>query len=489
MRGKAKIELFNAETGELERSVEDHNLVTNALSYIINIEAARGAALTENIFPIATNALGGLMLFDGELEESANNVHMPTKDVHLVGYASTDVNTSDPHRGSFNSIESGPTEDGYVSVWDFGTSQANGVIKSVARTHTWSGQNPIVQYMNGLVSTNSGAPSSNTSLMPIRYDGEYVYMIKAFRTTDSKYVIREYRVRKPKLRMCVADYPSRFEDYEFVAEWDALACEFSYNYYQDVQTKKIWADSPWFYYDGRDGYYYCAYAGYDPDKTAGLTLNLFTIHYGDGSYEKSAFKKIDLQAKCYMNGGSVSDYSYDDETRRWNTTTRYYNYLNGRGSHRIANGFLYLLTSDRKSFLRVNLKNTADQKLIRVIEEESSDYIYNIPAIMLSTGGLYFTILHYLTGSSEYRNGLLYEDGNVLLHDFTGTSSLNNWDYYTVDGDELEGFGYYDYSSPGIYQGFISNYLGTIANLSSPIEKNASQTMKITYTLTDKKGE
>jgi hypothetical protein len=31
----------------------------------------------------------------------------------------------------------------------------------------------------------------------------------------------------------------------------------------------------------------------------------------------------------------------------------------------------------------------------------------------------------------------------------------------------------------------LTNYLGTIANLSSPIVKNASQTLKITYTLTN----
>lgn len=488
MRGKAKIELFNAETGELERSVEDHNLVTNALSYIINIEAARGAALTENVFPIATNALGGLLLFDGELEESANNVHMPTKDVHLVGYASTDVNTSDPHRGSFNSIESGPTEDGYVSVWDFGTSQANGVIKSVARTHKWAGQNPIVQYMYGMASTSSGAPSDNTDLLPIRYDGEYVYMLKGFSTTGGKYIVREYRVRKPALRMCVADYPNRFEDYEFVAEWDALACEVPYNYYEENRVTTVYASNAWYYYDGRDGYYYCARAGYDPDKTAGLTLNLFTIHYGDGSYEKSAFKKIDLQTKCYTNYSSVSDYSYDEETRRWTPTTRYYTYIDNRETQRITNGFMYLLSSDRKSILRVNLKNTADQKLIRIIEDDSRDYITDLQTLPLSGGGTYFTIVHYLTGGSEYRDGLLYEDGNVLLHEFA-TSRPNEWGYYTADGDELEGYSKYRYSGPYINRGFISNYLGTVANLSSPIEKNASQTMKITYTLTDKKGE
>ena len=31
IKGKAKIELFDAKTGKLEKSIEEHNLVTNAL--------------------------------------------------------------------------------------------------------------------------------------------------------------------------------------------------------------------------------------------------------------------------------------------------------------------------------------------------------------------------------------------------------------------------------------------------------------------------
>lgn len=44
--------------------------------------------------------------------------------------------------------------------------------------------------------------------------------------------------------------------------------------------------------------------------------------------------------------------------------------------------------------------------------------------------------------------------------------------------------GYYD--NDRIRTALRCAYLGTINNLSSPITKNASQTMKITYTLTDK---
>lgn len=479
MRGKAKIELFNAETGELERAVEDHNLVTNALAYIINIEAARGAALTENVFPIATNALGGVLLFDGELDESPDNIHFPTKDVHLVGYASTNSGTSE-RRGSFNTLESGPTDHGYVSVWDFGTSQANGTIKAVARTNWWSAQNPLQCYMRGQTTTNSGNPSTDTYFYPIRYEGEYLYMLKCY----NNHTMKVYRVRKPKLRMKVFDSPSRFEDYEYVAEWNTLACEFEYKYYNETRTVQYWADSPKYYYDGRDGYLYCIYAGFDPSKAAGTVLNLFTIHYGDGSYEKSALTQISLQTVCYTSYSSYNDYTYDESKRSWSYVTRYSTYLNGSSTCRISNGYLYLLASSRKKILRVNLKNQADQMLVKIIDDDSNDYIVDLQQIRLNNGGTFFTVYHYTTNSYEYRNGLLYEDGSFILHNFAGTN--NNDDWYNnclVNGNELESFGYY--SDVTIRQGFIANYLGTVSNLSSPIEKNASQTMKITYTLTD----
>lgn len=40
IRGEATIELFDAKTGELQKKVKEHNLVTNALRYMMNIVVA-----------------------------------------------------------------------------------------------------------------------------------------------------------------------------------------------------------------------------------------------------------------------------------------------------------------------------------------------------------------------------------------------------------------------------------------------------------------
>ena len=134
IKGHTKIELFNAETGKIEKTYEKDNLVTNAVQYLIAAQNMMGKVMNQSVFPIATNALGGLMLFNNTLDEDADNIAFPSN-AKLVGYGDRDSNTTDSMRGSLNSIESHATDTGYVSVWDFGTAQGNGTIKAIALTN------------------------------------------------------------------------------------------------------------------------------------------------------------------------------------------------------------------------------------------------------------------------------------------------------------------------------------------------------------------
>ena len=77
LKGHTTIELKNVETGEIER-YEDDNLITHAIDYIIDMELANNCAPNDYCLPVATKLLGGLMMFDGALEESADNIHFPT---------------------------------------------------------------------------------------------------------------------------------------------------------------------------------------------------------------------------------------------------------------------------------------------------------------------------------------------------------------------------------------------------------------------------
>ena len=477
MKGKTTIILTNVETGEQEIH-EDENLVTTALDKIINIEMAMNHAPNSQILPIATNALGGIMLFDGELTEDVDNIHFPVE-AHLVGYANQGTNTSDRYRGSYNSTESGKTDEGYVSVWDFGTHQANGVIRSVARTSNRAGANPLVYILGpNDVDTDSGCPTSDDDWYPIRYDGDYLYLLKGDTNT---HVMRLARTRIPSLRFGVADYSNVARSYEVIGSWNTFVC--SYTYWSDAQhryeyTHEVYADYPEMYEDGHDGYFYCMmygargenYLDYDYDIT------YFTIRYDDESYAKSETHKL------------VSGTSYYCES-----TYYVHMYYAGRRYGHVYKGTLYRISSDRKSIWKIPLDNVSAAVSTRVIASEVTDYIYDLRYFMSEEGLIWFVVYHYTESSYNYLHGVYYPDGYYLICDtsYTGTHFYPDNDTQmwstprTCDNDLLTWRHFTGTPITKVYRNWVANYLGTINNLEQVVTKTAAQTMKIVYTLTD----
>ena len=80
----------------------------------------------------AQTMFGGLLLFGDTLNTDPDDYEIPT--TNITGYASQSAYAGlDLARGSFNQSEGGVQEDGsYKFVWDFGTAQGNGTIKSLA---------------------------------------------------------------------------------------------------------------------------------------------------------------------------------------------------------------------------------------------------------------------------------------------------------------------------------------------------------------------
>lgn len=456
-KGHTRIELRNVETGEVEVH-EDDNLVTNAIDHIINMEMSCNHNPNDYCLPVSGNALGGIMLFDETLEEQVDNIHFPV-DAHLVGYADRNTNTTDSHRGSYNSVESYSTENSRVDVWDFGTSQANGTIKAVARTSKYGGANPL-RYMFGprFDVRYNGAPQTDYDWYPIRYDGEYLYMLKG---NSSTHMMRLARVKLPTQRMGATDSSNREYTYEVIATWDT-----EIYYYTRNGDRYIYADNVSWYKDGGDGYIY-AICG-DADNESGENINYFTIKYSDESYEKSDHVKVNIGVTTYYY--STYDYCKYFSHNQWH----------------IKNRVLYLMSRSRKIIYIINLDNVAAKRAITVISTDSRDYIIHIHDIQPHDGGVYLLVYHYTTTSYQYRNGILYPDGTSIILDIEGTNDESYWGYKWVYSDELEMFGT-PYSSDGHRAriGWIANYLGTINNLASAITKTSAQTMKIIYTLTD----
>ena len=475
LKGKTKIILTNVETGEQEIH-EDENLVTNALDKLINLEMAVNHQPNSRILPLATNALGGIMLFDGELTETPDNIHFPVE-AHLVGYANQSVNTTDIFRGSYNSVESGKTADGYVSVWDFGTSQANGTIKAVASTHNHGGAAPLYNFNGpGYDSVGFGVPTTDTYWHPIRYDGEYLYMLKG---NSSTHQMRLARVKIPRLSMGVADYSNVDRSYELVATWDTLMTTYTYYYSQDYKNRGYqpqelfcYADDPLMYEDGHDGLIYCiGYGATQTYNTYQYDLTYFTIKYSDDSYEKS---------ETVRKSTGLSMYRYTTNGLGW--ARRLYGHVH--------DGTLYMLSGNRKLIYILPLGNVGAYSTIRILQDSVNDFVNHLSYTAPHNGGVYFEVYRYTTSSYEYVHGMLYPDGVFILPNisYAGTNAWHNnnylyGDYCRTCDDDLIVFCYYT-DTYGVCS-WAANYLGTINNLGTTITKTAAQTMKIIYTLTD----
>ena len=477
MKGKTTIILKNVETGE-ERVYEDENLITNALDKLININVAMNLALNSYILPFATNALGGIMLFDAPLTEDPDNIHFPTE-AHLVGYAGQNTNTTDKYRGSYNAIESGRTMTGFVSVWDFGTGQANGSIKAVARTSAHAGAAPLYQPNAPTYGhTGNGTPATDRGWYPIRYDGEYVYMLKG---NSSTHVMRMARVRIPMLRMGAADYSDVGRSMELVASWSTLVTTYTYydsaakmEHDENPHDQYVYADDPRMYEDGHDGLIYCvAYGAYSRSyHKYNHNLSYFTINYGDGSYDRSETHYID----------GVGNY--------WCDYTSNYMYFAGRWCGHVHKGVLYRMSSNRKLIYKIPLDLPQSYTPIRVFPDTSNDYVEDLAYCAPHEGGVYIECYHYTTTGYNRLNGFLYPDGTVVLPEYSymGTYNNHNGDYkysgyfWTTD-DDLTIWGYWD--SEQLTRMWAANYLGTINNLASEIVKTPAETMKVIYTLTD----
>lgn len=154
LKGHAEIELRDASGKVTDRFSED-NLVTNFWpSYAKPLGNANRGIYVNGIDPAEPfkSLFGGILLLGSTLEEDADNFQAPLT-VEMVGNGAHDTVSNDQvtELGSFNAAESGFNAEGtsYTFVYDFTTSQANGYIRAIALT------NPVLGYI-GMGNRHSG---------------------------------------------------------------------------------------------------------------------------------------------------------------------------------------------------------------------------------------------------------------------------------------------------------------------------------------------
>ncbi|MCH5324190.1 MAG: hypothetical protein J1E39_03150 [Eubacterium sp.] len=188
LKGKVKIQLFNAESGEEEKVIESENMVTNAINYLLNPPIDHIAlattpsynALCQQFAPLYSKGLHGVLCWDDTIEENPDIVH-PPHGTRCTAHAGTSYSGAMAKRGTFNEAESGyidnedGSHNGYRYVWDFGTDKGNGTIKCVSLTHSGGGDVGYDEYDQSVTPNNSyNAGASNTNSMSLcRPDSSY----------------------------------------------------------------------------------------------------------------------------------------------------------------------------------------------------------------------------------------------------------------------------------------------------------------------------
>ena len=463
LKGHVQIDIHNHRSGFKERFEQD-NMVTRALDYIIPNFTGANQAPNNGVMPLATKALGGLMLFDNALTEDEDNIHFPSE-AHLIACAGQGTNSSNPRYGSKNSSESKELATGYQNVWDFNTAQANGSIRSLALTlHQASGDTGCLPFqglwteysIHGLRKLNG---DTGITLYPLIYDEEeqMMYFIgsdgySASSVYDSNrriytytYTMTVYKEYVPMNKYKVADSANRVDYPEAVTQ-------ISYS----IESQS--ADPRPYIKNGYDGYAYIVYCNANSSGNGKFTY--YKVKLSDYSFELSDPVEVTV-ASCALAGG-----------------------MNGAI---INNGKCILRGYNSRWLYVVDLSNTVN---VRAVDLGEGYWAMNYEMTNFRNGIVKFQMCSNSTTASRYYwyDALLYPDGWVVVNaaytEGTSSNVYRGHARHTLVTDHLMAYGL-DSTGYRSYGHLVNNYLGTICNLSSAVVKTAASSMKVSYTLTD----
>lgn len=447
MKGHVKIELFDHMTGR-HRQMEHDNMLTNALAYRAGIDANDNLGLYSSeysLMPLGSKGLGGLFLFDGRLEEDAGNIHFPM-DVHLTGCAGRGTGSPASNlQGTIDSTASGFINGKFVSVWNFLPNQGNGVIASLALTHTRAGETPFHMYRANAWNRISTAYRHFVAMDPDTDTAYFSYNYQAAST------ISFYR---QKLSRHLLRVNSPYMGTEETALNYSLTGE-------TISDRNYWDVTPDY-----DGYIYLLATQGNQSGNATVYLRRLKASADHFSLEEdTGFRQTLVLPEVSLYPSNAS--------KNYHTMALC-----------VSNGYLYALSYDRKSVYRVKLADTS--QIRRFTPDIERFQTMDCGIYPHRDGGIWTEFLYQVTtttGATENRRtrGILYEDGECRydLASYT-TSSWYMKDFCGYVTDDLRMF-----SSYYVYFDACQNYIGTICNLDEPITKTDSQSLKITYSITD----
>lgn len=463
IKGHTSIELTDINTGKKER-FEDDNMVTNAINLFYKSGGMTNPSAFNDLLKAdaVENLLGGILCLDDTITESASIVHVPTG-VNMVANGSVGILNSGnpPELGSYNENESGWQQDGsYKLVFDYTTSQGNGVIKSVCMTSKYEGLKGIGNASN--TSRSASAPQTQASYNAVNqmafgrkgsaeFIGVYnnkVSIITAYDNTNHKVTVSEYAIPvtsldlrdKAQARLVATrdiSLPSPLNTLNF--EFSGVTSTYFGNKYSLVDTVC----------DGQYTYILYAYVGetvvgYNEYRSCFISDNypVYLVKYDSINHTFTVEETLT---------SSVVGFSNENTQHGMQTIALTKNYIlweehvieiaNTSNVNDISNFDTYKLG---KTFLKVDDDHVQYEKKLVDLANASMKPVNT---------GVSYTRLCDINGSMHY--GLSYG-------------------YVSPYGD----------GAICVYVWRNPSYIATINNLENAVEKTGDKTMKVTYILT-----
>lgn len=504
LKGHAKIELTDVNTGKTE-VIEHDNMITNGILKVLNkhnitrpiVDNETAVASTE--WTIVNNWFGGLMLFDTPLNDDINDYAIPS-DATCVGYGTRVANnTINSLLGTFNTSESDIiSDDGSVKfVWDFATNQGNGTISSLSLVPLevakmgWS--NKIEEYITTFYSDKVFSFYLGQNLSYdidgyLYYDDAYIYGIERGNITTVDGTMQENHFSKtgkirlikrkfPSKKVSIFDFPTKPVSHEPILEAEIQIPSEMMSIITSVTSDKV------FYHIEKDQNYIYFYA--NSSSSVDINSTFYLLRIDIDTYATELITMNNTTGRKIGIGNMTGTYSSDQGLIRSS-----YSYM------RIVNGKL-VVTPDNICDI-IDISNNTDVKRAKQNDDSESFYCS-------VTGFKYkdYLFAYASTGEVSYCNCINVRTGTTfriyisLLYSFCGgwhfkTSAagpsfyLNCLITHKTDDEMPHIFSAY-YSSSLLRFSVYFNplILMTKNNLDSPVTKTSSQTMKITYTLTE----
>ena len=459
IKGKTIIELTDVKTGKIERR-EDDNMVTNALQHIFeplgHYKTAPRLLTSSDMIPFYQNLLGGLLLFDGEIPENAEQLFPPV-DVNMTGCGvyGRQNDTVCVKRGDYNMTESEVNlSEKYVKfVYDFTTSQGNGNIACVALTSKHAGYcgygasdatmigttmafYPTDNAINFMGQSNCAKKGGSVSLGVTQF---------LFAVDAENDILWYLRVNSAKSLSIV----KRKGYFKTVGVFDTPSSSGRL-----IETIDL------------------------PDMSTGL-LNTSNLYYNYVESEKCVY--IYSSANYYLDAGGV--FSVIKINIQNNAVTEYSmtNQTNTRlslGSQRtcVYGGFIYVTSyNSTYKMYKIGVGNSAD---VREITIPSVLQATSMDPIFMANGRIFYDAYSHSYMSNTERAFVLNTESEEILP--LETRYICGGSYSTlVDAVPVIG-----HQECMCFYGQIfypAMYLATINNLGEPVTKTADKTMKVTY--------